>query len=170
MHTSSSANRTCNESRSASLYTATVRIPSSLQARMTRRAISPRFAIRIFRNMGCVVASSLPRMPSARSSPHAPTADGGTRRTPRANPRTFGGGTGGFGSGARLDPEQHLPVLDGLGVLDQDLAYDPVDFGLELVHQLHRLEDAERLALRHRRADLHVRRRVRSRRRVERPH
>src|SRR3954464_14082407 len=50
MHTSSSAKRTCRLSRSASLYTATVRIPSSRQARMTRRAISPRLAIRTFRN------------------------------------------------------------------------------------------------------------------------
>src|SRR5450432_5816 len=51
MHTASSANRTCSEFRSASLYTATVEIPSSLQAQMTRRAISPRLATRIFWNM-----------------------------------------------------------------------------------------------------------------------
>src|SRR5215213_3542292 len=50
MHTSSSAKRTCRLSRSASEYTATVRIPSSRQARMTRRAISPRLAINTFRN------------------------------------------------------------------------------------------------------------------------
>src|SRR5688572_5745053 len=51
MHTSSSAKRTWSDSRSASEYTATVCIPSSRQARMTRRAISPRFAIRTFLNM-----------------------------------------------------------------------------------------------------------------------
>src|SRR5581483_8401710 len=51
MQMASSAKRTCSEWRSASLYTATVRMPSSLQAQMTRRAISPRFAIRIFWNM-----------------------------------------------------------------------------------------------------------------------
>src|SRR5580704_11725064 len=51
MHTASSANRTCNELRSASEYTATVEIPSSLQAQITRRAISPRLATRIFRNI-----------------------------------------------------------------------------------------------------------------------
>src|SRR5512143_1822254 len=50
MHTSSSAKRTCSDSRSASLYTATVSMPSSRQARMTRRAISPRLAIRTFLN------------------------------------------------------------------------------------------------------------------------
>jgi hypothetical protein len=51
MQTSSSANRTCSDSRSASLYTATVRIPSSRHARITRSAISPRLAIRTLRNI-----------------------------------------------------------------------------------------------------------------------
>src|SRR3954470_3116454 len=54
MHTSSSANRTCSDSRSASEYTATVWMPSSRQARITRSAISPRLAIRIFLNNGLV--------------------------------------------------------------------------------------------------------------------
>src|SRR5215203_1002556 len=53
MQTSSSANRTCSEFSSASEYTATVLMPSSRQAQMTRSAISPRFAIRIFLNMSC---------------------------------------------------------------------------------------------------------------------
>src|SRR5262249_3758581 len=52
MHTASSAKRTCKEFRSASEYTATVPIPSSLQAQITRRAISPRLATRIFLNIG----------------------------------------------------------------------------------------------------------------------
>src|SRR5262244_625301 len=52
MHTASSAKRTCKELRSASEYTATVPIPSSLQAQITRRAISPRLATRIFLNIG----------------------------------------------------------------------------------------------------------------------
>src|SRR5271167_4252946 len=51
MHTASSAKRTCSEFRSASEYTATVEMPSSLQAQMTRSAISPRLATRIFWNM-----------------------------------------------------------------------------------------------------------------------
>src|ERR1039458_4941845 len=45
-----SANRTCELYRSASEYTATVLMPSSLQAQMTRTAISPRLAMRIFLN------------------------------------------------------------------------------------------------------------------------
>src|ERR1700730_11300751 len=51
MQTASSANRTCSELRSASEYTATVAIPSSLHAQMIRRAISPRLATRIFWNI-----------------------------------------------------------------------------------------------------------------------
>ena len=41
----SSASRTCRASRSGSAYTATEPIPASRQARMTRTAISPRFAM-----------------------------------------------------------------------------------------------------------------------------
>src|SRR6476646_6711498 len=52
MHTSSSANRTWSDSRSASEYTATVCTPSSRHARMTRSAISPRLAIKTLLNMG----------------------------------------------------------------------------------------------------------------------
>src|SRR5258708_19729585 len=51
MQIASSANRTCSEFLSASLYTATVRIPISLHALITRSAISPRFAIRTLRNI-----------------------------------------------------------------------------------------------------------------------
>src|SRR5450631_3751343 len=51
MHTLSSARRTCMASASAVECTATVGMPSSLQARRTRSAISPRLAIRIFSNM-----------------------------------------------------------------------------------------------------------------------
>src|SRR5210317_716945 len=47
----SSAILVCKASASASECTATVRMPSSLQARIMRRAISPRLAIRILRNM-----------------------------------------------------------------------------------------------------------------------
>ena len=56
MQTLSSASRTCMASASAVECTTTVSMPSSLQARSTRRAISPRLAIRIFWN----IARSLP--------------------------------------------------------------------------------------------------------------
>src|SRR5262245_44141215 len=46
-----SANRTWRLFWSASEYTTTVLMPSSLHAQMTRRAISPRFAINTFLNI-----------------------------------------------------------------------------------------------------------------------
>src|SRR2546427_3572975 len=46
MATASSASATNGHARSASEYTATDRIPSERQARMMRRAISPRLATR----------------------------------------------------------------------------------------------------------------------------
>src|ERR1700754_3282260 len=51
MQTLSSARRTCIASASAVECTATVAMPSSLQARSTRKAISPRLAIRILSNI-----------------------------------------------------------------------------------------------------------------------
>src|SRR3954470_24726596 len=51
MQTLSSASRTCMASASAVECTATVAMPSSLQARSTRSAISPRLAIRILSNI-----------------------------------------------------------------------------------------------------------------------
>src|SRR6266581_8338045 len=50
MQADSSAKRTCSESRSTSLCTATVPMPISLQVQIIRQAISPRLAIRILRN------------------------------------------------------------------------------------------------------------------------
>src|SRR5690348_13134233 len=100
MHTASSANLTCSASASAVEYTATVERPISLHARITRNAISPRFAIRTFLNMM-----------------------------------------------SRRDLEQRLAVLDGSAVLDEDSDDRARSIGLDLVHELHRLDDAQHLAL-----------------------
>src|SRR6266542_2032687 len=51
MHTDSFASNTPSESRSASEWAITVGIPSSLQARMMRTAISPRLATSTLRNI-----------------------------------------------------------------------------------------------------------------------
>src|SRR6478736_5831468 len=51
MQTLSSARRTCMASASAVECTATVAMPTSLQARRTLSAISPRLAIRTFSNI-----------------------------------------------------------------------------------------------------------------------
>src|ERR1017187_6484400 len=106
-----SANRTCELYRSASEYTATVLISSSLQALMTRTAISPRLAMRTLLN--------------------------------------------------RTDGKQSLPVLHRLPVHDQ-LAFDDARrLRLNLVHQLHGLDNAEDLAGLHVLTDAHERRSVR---------
>src|SRR5262245_51668762 len=65
MQTDSSANRTCNESRSTSLCTATVPMPISLHVQMMRQAISPRLATRIFRKRRCPLLIRLSSEPSA---------------------------------------------------------------------------------------------------------
>src|SRR6266542_3546742 len=102
-----SAKRTCRLSRSASEYTATVPIPSSLQAQMTRRAISPRLAIRIFLK------------------------------------------------GA--DAKQGLPVLHRLAVTHQFAGHHTSYLRLDLVHELHRFDDAEHRARLHGFANPHER-------------
>src|SRR4030095_8388609 len=112
MQTCSSANSTCSEFSSASEYTATVLMPSSRQAWMTRSAISPRFAIRIFLNMA-----------------HH-------RREANASLRGF-------------YREQPLAVLHGMAVLHVHLHDLAVALRLDLVHQLHRFDDAEDLPLAH---------------------
>src|SRR5256885_4805585 len=115
MQMSSSANLTCRESASAVEYTATVWMPSSRQAQMMRRAISPRLAIRIFLNM--------------------------ERRRARSCRRGF------------ADLEQRLPVLHGLPVGHERLEDLAVAIRFDLVHQLHRLDDAQNLSLLHLVAD-----------------
>ena len=57
MHTASSASETCGECASAVEYIATVRTPCERAERMTREAISPRFAISILSNGGVVVCA-----------------------------------------------------------------------------------------------------------------
>ena len=62
MQTASSANRTWSDVLSATEYTATVLMPNSLHARMTRNAISPRLAIKTFCIMisECIVEEYIP--------------------------------------------------------------------------------------------------------------
>src|SRR5262245_8591011 len=50
-------------------------------------------------------------------------------------------------SSRRSDLEQRLAVLDRRAVLDEDGHDRARDVGLDLVHQLHRLDDAQHLAL-----------------------
>ena len=74
MQTLSSASRTCMASLSAVECTATVAMPSSLQARRTRRAISPRLAMRIFE-----IIATVPYSITIRGSPYSTGAASCTR-------------------------------------------------------------------------------------------
>src|SRR5215470_17619775 len=108
MQIDSSASRTGSEPASAWEWATTVRMPISRQVRRTRKAISPRLAMRILWNMSL--------------------------RPPLA---------------ARLHEEEVLAELHGLGVLHEDLHHAAGHLGLDLVHELHRLDDAEGLAFLH---------------------
>src|SRR5919112_6271122 len=96
---------------------ATLRIPISRQARMTRRATSPRFATSI---LPITVRRPSPRL-------------------------TLG-----------PDAEERLVVLHTLRVLDQHLHHLARDIREDLVHQLHRLDDAQSLSDPHVIPDLDV--------------
>src|SRR4051795_6379871 len=68
---------------------------------------------------------------------------------------------------SRPDREQALAVLDRLAVLDVDVHHLAVVLGVDLVHQLHRFDDAEDLAFLDGGADLDKRRRARLRGPIE---
>src|SRR6185436_9449180 len=73
-------------------------------------------------------------------------------------------------SNTLLDHEQGLPVFHRLAVLDQDRLDGPGHVRLDFVEQLHRLDDAQRLALGDALADFHEGGRARRRRAIERAH
>src|SRR6266545_489940 len=108
MQIARSASRTWSASRSAVEYTATASSPSSRRVRMTRTAISPRFA-----------TSTRVNMPTGSDADRAAVE--------------------------RLELEEELPVFDRLRVLRVNASHDALGLRLHLVHQLHGLEDAERL-------------------------
>src|SRR2546428_13437257 len=72
-------------------------------------------------------------------------------------------------SGIGIDPAKDLSEFHGLGVLHEDLPDHALHLGLDFVHDLHRLDDADHLTHGDPAADLHVRLRPRLRRLVERP-
>src|ERR1700704_467537 len=133
MQTLSSARRTCMASASAVECTATVAMPSSLHARSTRRAISPRLAMRILSNMWSWVASSEWRVANGGSEPYSLFA---TRHSPLFN------------------NYQRLAEFDRLAVLDENLRHGARARGRNLVHRLHGLDDQQRLPDRYLGSDL----------------
>src|ERR1700729_2903625 len=132
MQTLSSASRTCIASASAVECTATVAMPSSLQARSTRSAISPRLAMRILSNMGAWMASSEWRMEEVDC-----LRIGYWPLTIRP----------------LFNNHQRFAEFDGLAVFDQNLRHSAGARRRNLVHRLHRFDDQERLSHRHLAAD-----------------
>src|SRR5215213_1845993 len=116
MQAASSAKRTCNESRSTSLCTATVLIPISLQVQMMRQAISPRLAIRIFLNLR--VLKAIDYLPTKKHKEH----DGWALFVPCC--------------GLTSDSEKRLAVLHRLPVFHVNLHYFAGSLRLNLVHEL----------------------------------
>src|SRR5690349_5774452 len=125
-------------------------MPISWQARMTRRAISPRLAIRIFLNKRYLWRSS----------------EDWVLRTGSARPSVRGPGTELSG----FDDEQRLSVFDRLGVFHHHLGDPARHFGLDLVHQFHGFDDAHGLAYFHSVTFLDEGLRVRGGGRVKSPH
>src|SRR5262249_23726748 len=127
MQTLSSAKRTCMASSSAVECTATVAMPSSLQARSTRSAISPRLAISIFSN---ITSRSSDQLGARRGRGKARSFP--TRLAIRHSPS--------------FDDHQRLAILDRVAVLDQDLYYGARARRRNLVHRLHCFDDEKSLA------------------------
>src|SRR6478672_9797139 len=57
--------------------------------------------------------------------------------------------SGAVGLAIRRDAEKDLAVFHRLRVLHEHFAHDTGEFGLDLVHDLHRFDDADDLAARH---------------------
>src|SRR3990167_2896237 len=109
---------------------ATVRMPSSLQARMTRTAISPRLAMRIFENMA--------------------QGSTGARGVPERCPEL----------GRGLNGKERLAELDRVAVLRKHLNDAPRRFRFDFIHQLHGFNDADHLPHLDVLADFDERRRI----------
>src|SRR3954466_6461212 len=109
MQTLSSARRTCMASASAVECTATVAMPSSLQARRIRNAISPRLAIRILSNMASLRGAN-GQLRGAKNSRYSPFAI------------------------RLLNDHQWLAELDRLAVFDKDLRHRAGARRRNLVH------------------------------------
>src|ERR1700749_4107800 len=135
MQTLSSASRTWIASSSAVECTATVAMPSSLQARNTRSAISPRLAMRILSNIENLKAAN----GALRIANRVRTS---TLLAIRCSPF------------ASFDNQKRLAVLDRLAIFDQNLDDRAGARRGNLIHRLHRFDDDQRVTDLHPAADL----------------
>src|SRR5580692_3213855 len=140
-------------------------MPISRQARITRRAISPRLATRMRWNIvpfATALASTV--TPYFRCSYLA----GGPRKAVLRK-QSFPSGSLGTARKAwklstaltRTDAKQRLTEFDRIAVLHEDLDDRSADLGRNLVEHLHRLNDADDCFRRNPRSDRHKRRVVR---------
>src|SRR5215813_6259674 len=126
MQADSSAKRTCNESRSTSLCTATVRIPISLHVQIILHAISPRLAIRILRKRrGPFITLPIHNCQLAISSLKRQLSNGNRQIS------------------YCFDSKKRLAVFDGLAILDVNLNHLATGLSLNLVHEFHGLDNAD---------------------------
>src|SRR5947209_1103025 len=150
MQMRSSARAKYGAPRSASLKTATTSTPRSRQARITRRAISPRLATRMRWNM--TIGNRQQAIGNSRTRARLPPLC--YCLLPVAYCLSLSRG---------IDREQHLPVLDRLLVLDEDADDGATALGGDFVEDLHRLDDADDRVRLDLTADLDERLRVRVR-------
>src|SRR3974390_233758 len=115
---------------------ATALMPSSLPPQIARRAISPRFAIRIFLNMNGSCRST------GRVAHNCPPWQLRESKLPLLLSYS----------------KQRHPILHRTAVIDEPLDDLARGVGFDLVHQLHRFDDAQHLSFFHRVAHAHKRR------------
>src|SRR2546425_10216447 len=104
-------------------------MPISLHVQIMRQAISPRFAIRILRNLRALELMIDPKVQSLASNACRPKPDAGHWTLEFR--LLF------------LYSEEWLAVLNRLPILNVDLYDLATGLGLNLIHQLHRLDDAD---------------------------
>src|SRR5258708_21401971 len=122
---------------------ATVRMPSSLHAQMTRSAISPRFAISIFLN----ISDQLRGQPALGYPPGAARLFQCVSSDAKKRARRAPGLPKNVTPASLLRPyrKQLLPIFDGLAVAPHLLHDFTRHVRFNLIQQLHRLDDSQHL-------------------------